>query len=1246
MKQRRILRAMLVTVLVLTLAVTWPALVHAATDTCPNSSSGEHSWKHVVTADCTHEGRDYYQCELCGTVGIANAIPALGHAWDNGLVTAEATCSAEGVKTWTCLRCGETRTEAIAKLAHTPVSIPAVEATCTAGGKTEGSKCSVCGTVLTAQQDTAALGHSWDSGAVTTAATCTAEGVKTYTCTRCGATYTEAIPKTAHTPVSIPAVAATCTAGGKTEGSKCSVCGTILTAQQDTAALGHSWDSGAVTTAATCTSAGVKTYTCTRCGAAYTEAIPMTAHTPVSIPAVAATCTAGGKTEGSKCSVCGTVLTAQQDTAALGHSWDSGAVTTAATCTSEGVKTWTCTRCGVTSTETISALGHRFGKATVVKEATCETPGERVSVCENDRSHTFREEIPAAGHQWDEGVFTVEPGYLYPGEKTYTCTVCGTTRTETVDRLTGEDGSQTTIGRLMRNAPPISTFSGDLPLVVTLDRTEGAVRRGESAELTAQVIGGTPPYSYEWRYITLTDKELADWLPGYDPGTESKTVTGGILPGSGSLEAVIEAAADAQKGRLAGYEDLTAQIAGAIQNIGSDQLISFITPDEVTWQHAKTVHSVNDRRVEGADGPTVPVTRGNCLYYCIVTDAEQESETSEEAFFRWMVRVADQSVDVDANGASGVNLWVKAADGLPDYQYMWFLAGEEEDEQLSAASAPVLPVDVDSDLVEKDIVCLVTDYYGEGVWSLPMRVHTLDVKVPESVYTKPGEDAFIQAGVSGGIPPYTYQWNYGYDMYWDALEPMEGADRDHISVAVEPGVVMRYSLTVTDDSGYSKTSNEVVVCYEPLTISQHPAGGELDKETGSLGLTVTVADGTPPYKYCLIDEDEGLPGIPEESNERTHTLTVEWPGTYSIMIEDAEGRVAVSSAAEATAPDLLHIVDYTKEAALKKPGGYKRTEKVELSVKAEGGTEPYTYEWLYSSPMAQEKGYTVIPGAVEASITVLPPDPLGAYMAVVTDAEGDSVSAWPIKVTCQSKAPWILEEDIYATRINPREDEHLMMFCRAVKWNTMWDDGLIYEWQMLGEDGWTKYPGTVQKGDGRSIAFFHNGGPGMNKSIRCVVTDPETGESTQSACIGGPIVDLTTHGVNGTCWEQGDSSGKLGFYFQGGVPPYTYTVTRSRTKDLNYSTIGSERTYKYSESYDPGSKMTVKEDYNVIDVYLNGVSTHATDCYKQSGFFWYYRRHAWTYTVKIEDAEGRTAEQSVTFRETSPQEYSKFLNIF
>ncbi len=79
---------------------------------------------------------------------------------------------------------------------HVEVIDAKVEPTCTEPGKTEGKHCSVCNEVLVAQEEIPAIGHKWDNGKVTKEPTATEDGVKTFTCTACGETKTEAIPET------------------------------------------------------------------------------------------------------------------------------------------------------------------------------------------------------------------------------------------------------------------------------------------------------------------------------------------------------------------------------------------------------------------------------------------------------------------------------------------------------------------------------------------------------------------------------------------------------------------------------------------------------------------------------------------------------------------------------------------------------------------------------------------------------------------------------------------------------------------------------------------------------------------------------------------------------------------------------------------------------------------------------------------------------------------------------------------
>ena len=273
----------------------------------------------VVTtpATCTTDGVKTYTCSICGETKT-EVVPATGHIYDDGVVTTPATCTAEGVMTYTCA-CGHTKTEKIAKIAHTEVVDAAVAPTCTTEGKTEGKHCSVCNTVLVAQETVAKLAHTYTEE-VTKAPTCTEKGEKKLTCA-CGDVKTEEIAVVAHTEVVDAAVAPTCTEAGKTAGKHCSVCNTVIVAQDVVAATGHTEATDAAV-APTCTTAGkTEGKHCSVCNTvtvAQTEVAAL-GHTEVVDAAVGATCTTAGKTEGKHCSVCETVLVAQEEVAALGH---------------------------------------------------------------------------------------------------------------------------------------------------------------------------------------------------------------------------------------------------------------------------------------------------------------------------------------------------------------------------------------------------------------------------------------------------------------------------------------------------------------------------------------------------------------------------------------------------------------------------------------------------------------------------------------------------------------------------------------------------------------------------------------------------------------------------------------------------------------------------------------------------------------------------------------------------------------
>ena len=283
------------------------------------------------------------------------------HTYGSAVITKQPTCTAEGTKTKTCTQCGATVTETIAKLSHS-YTTTVVAPTCTTDGYTL-HKCSVCGTSYK-DSTTKATGHIYGNSVVTKQPTCTAEGTATKTCTKCNAIVTESIAKTSH-KYADTVVAPTCTADGYTL-HKCSVCGTSYK-DNTTKATGHSYGNSVVTKQPTCTSEGSAIKTCTKCNATVTEKLPAKGHTAVTDKGYPATCTTAGKTDGSHCSVCNTVIKVQTVIDATGHKSSAWITDKAASIGVKGSKHRECTVCKkVLATAEIPALSRiSISKASV-----------------------------------------------------------------------------------------------------------------------------------------------------------------------------------------------------------------------------------------------------------------------------------------------------------------------------------------------------------------------------------------------------------------------------------------------------------------------------------------------------------------------------------------------------------------------------------------------------------------------------------------------------------------------------------------------------------------------------------------------------------------------------------------------------------------------------------------------------------------------------------------------------------------
>ena len=407
----------------------------------------------VVKPTCTERGYTEHICKVCADSYKDDYTPALGHDYISQ-ITKQVACETDGEKTFTCTRCGDTYTEAIPATGHNDI-VTVVEPTCTADGYTE-HKCKDCGRVVRSDV-TKALGHDYDSK-ITTKASCTEDGVITYTCTKCNESYTEKIPATGHKYNDV-VTEASCDKGGYTLHT-CANCGDSYK-DNFIAPTGHKYTKTTVKQAS-CETDGVNVYTCDTCGDSYSEVIKAKGHVYASEVTKKANCTDDGVITYT-CANCGDKYT--EVIKAKGHNY-SAEVTKKATCDTDGVKTFTCADCGDVYTEKLEALGHTYGISEVVKPTcdndgytkfTCSVCGDSYSKVINATGHKYNDKIVSAscdksgytlhtcencgdiykdnftspfGHDYTSQ--TVKPTCETDGEKTFTCTRCGDTYTEAI----------------------------------------------------------------------------------------------------------------------------------------------------------------------------------------------------------------------------------------------------------------------------------------------------------------------------------------------------------------------------------------------------------------------------------------------------------------------------------------------------------------------------------------------------------------------------------------------------------------------------------------------------------------------------------------------------------------------------------------------------------------------------------------------------------------------------------------------
>ena len=365
---------------------------------CHNHMFGD--WSVTKNPTCTENGVKTRYCS-CGEKQ-SDAIPAIGHNYVDG----------------ECANCGDVKETSECKHKNLIV-LQGKDSTCTEKGLTEGQKCSDCGEVLVAQQEAPLKAHT-EEIIPAVGSTCTKTGLtEGKKCIGCGEVLVaqQEAPLKAHTEEIIPAFESTCNKTGLTEGKRCSTCGTTIIAQQVTPVIAHTYDDK-------------YDETCNKCG--FVREAECAHKETETIKGNAATCTSVGLTDGTKCTKCGEILTAQNVIAAKGHTEviDSKVE---ATCTTTGLTEGKhCSFCGtvIVAQNVLSAKEHTEVTDSKV-EATCTTTGltegKHCSVC--GIITVSQNVVPSNGHNYES---TINNSNATPVVITYTCPNCQDIYTKTI----------------------------------------------------------------------------------------------------------------------------------------------------------------------------------------------------------------------------------------------------------------------------------------------------------------------------------------------------------------------------------------------------------------------------------------------------------------------------------------------------------------------------------------------------------------------------------------------------------------------------------------------------------------------------------------------------------------------------------------------------------------------------------------------------------------------------------------------
>ncbi|MBQ1362449.1 MAG: S-layer homology domain-containing protein [Oscillospiraceae bacterium] len=496
------------------------------------------------------------------------------------------------------------------------------------------------------------------------------------------------------------------------------------------------------------------------------------------------------------------------------------------------------------------------------------------------------------------------------------------------------------------------------------------------------------------------------------------------------------------------------------------------------------------------------------------------------------------------------------------------------------------------------------------------------VSQPKDVSAAEGTEAVFSVTAGGGKAPYTYQWSeitrlgdeYGLI---DGSENYSGTQTDTLTVR-PPAVRLtesgaKYRCYVYDSNGKEVISDSAVLTVtsaaSPLTITAHPMSVTVNQGDDAF-FSVTVSGGKTPYQYQwhkIRPDDEDI--IPEgiyytgvntaDLTARNSIMETDNGARYYCVITDAAGDTVTSDKASVTVTDSktpMEIAAQPSDACAAE--GWH----VSFSVRAAGGTEPYTYQWRRISSatgsdtaLEESDRFTGTTASVMTINALLLSENGDRFYCEITDADGKTVTSGIVLLT-------VTVNDYFHVTTQPQSVTTSVngdaIFTVSVSGGRR---PYVYEWRCTTKDGdYSVHDGTWYKGASTPFLTVMNCADTENGvQYFCVVKDKDGLRATSNKA----TLTVTNNTLPLTVTIPAFVSGPAGKQFSmtavvsGGTAPYSYTWYYAKESESDWNISGdTAKTY--------------------------------TPAFDSSG--------AWQCWCKVTDSKGKTAESDICRIDVAP----------